>query len=87
MQQHWQSLLDNEKLRWDVQSDEKVPPIQLFNELENLAERIVERSRKVRDQIVSLSKEVNSVQVKVSCSFSTLSNLSSKQFIANVRLT
>jgi hypothetical protein len=87
MQTHWRSLLDNEKLRWDVQSDEKARSKQLFNELEGLAERIVERSRKVHSQLSSLSKEISSVQVKVSCSFSALANLSSKQFIANVRLT
>jgi len=78
MQTHWQTLLENEKLRWDVQSDDK-----LFNELEGLAERIVERARKVREQVESLSKEANSVQVKVNCGFSLLANLSSKQFIAN----
>jgi hypothetical protein len=83
----WKKLLEDEKLRWDVQSDEKVSFNQLFNLIEGFAERIIEKSLKIQNDLSELTKYTTGTTVQLSCAFNELTNLASSQFVANVFFT
>ena len=80
----WKKLLEEEKLRWDVQSDEKVKITQLFTLIEAFAERIIEKALKIQNELSDLTKHTTGTTVQLSCAFNELTNLASSQFVANV---
>lgn len=79
----WQQLAQ-EKRHWTAASDEKVLTTQLFVLLEAFADRVIERARTVKAELANLQNNTIAASVQLNCTFNTLANLSSSQFVANV---